>query len=513
LLPTASLLQSSSLFSFLHLRLAVTAALVLACLSVTGCVAPLGPGYLVEKQGIEVHFLPSADAGQPPRIQVQASYNLRNTGNRPLSTLQARLPRSRRVQPSDLKALWDGSPLEMNPSPDTRRNAVLTLPASWRIGARRTLKISYEIASSQQAQRGLRFSNDAFFLPAADWSPEMLPQNGPFGFGGSPPEKWELTVQVPAQFSVHTSGTNRKTSRSRGEQVVRSNQTTADHYPFVVAGRYSATEAGTSGRQIVVWSRSRPAAELAEAGPQLAHAADVYDAAFGRRFKRAATLWVVECPDTRGCFSNPNAMDSLVAGDDSSQEPAAEMISSDTVMVDLSSGVPALAASAAPSLAASWLGYGQNPGFYEQVPPLSALPTFAAALAREAVEGPAYRTQVIRRALSRIPPNAETLSTHGKRPEEPTAVVRAKSFLFFYGLQDRYGADVFQKATTAMLDARRGRGFEISDLIASFDQESGKYNTAEFVRLWMKHPGVPEEFRARYQSTAPAGNGAKETLP
>ena len=67
----------------------------------------------------------------------------------------------------------------------------------------------------------------------------------------------------------------------------------------------------------------------------------------------------------------------------------------------------------------------------------------------------------------------------------------------------------FRKATTAMLDARRGRGFEISDLIASFDQETHQYNTAEFVRLWMKHPGVPEEFRARYESAATAGNGAR----
>src|SRR5262249_845946 len=187
----------------------------------------------------------------------------------------------------------------------------------------------------------------------------------------------------------------------------------------------------------------------------------------------------------------------------------AEMISSDTAVVDLSGGVPTLAASAAPSLAASWLGDGQNPGFYEQVPPLSMFPAFAQALGREAVEGPAYRTQVIRRVLARIPGHPEAETTRGRRPEEPPAVVRAKSFLFFFALEDRYGTEVFHKATSAMLEARRGRGFELSDLIASFDQESHQYNTAEFVRLWMKHPGVPEEFRARYEGSAAAGNGVK----
>ena len=65
---------------------------------------------------------------------------------------------------------------------------------------------------------------------------------------------------------------------------------------------------------------------------------------------------------------------------------------------------------------------------------------------------------------------------------------------------------------SAMLDLRRGRGFAISDLIASFDHETGQYDTATFVRLWMKHPGVPEAFRARYESSPTAPSGAKETL-
>jgi aminopeptidase N len=52
-----------------------------------------------------------------------------------------------------------------------------------------------------------------------------------------------------------------------------------------------------------------------------------------------------------------------------------------------------------------------------------------------------------------------------------------------------------------MLYARRERGFELSDMIAAFEQETHQ-NVAEFVRLWMKRPGVPEEFRTRYGETA-----------
>ena len=91
-------------------------------------------------------------------------------------------------------------------------------------------------------------------------------------------------------------------------------------------------------------------------------------------------------------------------------------------------------------------------------------------------------------------------------------VVRAKSFLFFYALQDKYGREVFRTAIQHMLYARRGRGFELSDLIAAFEQETHQ-NVAEFVRLWMKHPGVPDDFRTRYEPSAAAADNSKETTP
>ena len=82
----------------------------------------------------------------------------------------------------------------------------------------------------------------------------------------------------------------------------------------------------------------------------------------------------------------------------------------DTLLIDFSGGAPKLAA-AAPGLAASWLGYGQNPGFYDQHPPLSALPAFASALGQEAIEGPSSRTETIRRALRMIPKKAVARKT------------------------------------------------------------------------------------------------------
>jgi aminopeptidase N len=63
-----------------------------------------------------------------------------------------------------------------------------------------------------------------------------------------------------------------------------------------------------------------------------------------------------------------------------------------------------------------------------------------------------------------------------------------------------------------MLEARRGGGFDLDDLIAAFEQETHQ-NVAQFVRLWMKHPGVPADFRARYEGPAASALTLKETMP
>jgi hypothetical protein len=183
------------------------------------------------------------------------------------------------------------------------------------------------------------------------------------------------------------------------------------------------------------------------------------------------------------------------------------MASLDTVMVDLRSGAREIVAATAPSLASSWLGYGQNPGFFEQDPPLSALPAFAASQGREAVQGTQVRMETIRRTLALVPRQADA-----HKPEDDS-VTRAKSLLFFFGLQDRYGQDAFNRALSHMLYARQGGGFDLDDLIAAFEQETHQ-NVAEFVRHWMKRPGVPEDFRARYETTAGANaSNPKETTP
>ena len=465
----------------------------------SSCAVALGPAYTIEKQEIRVRFVDKPE----PRIEVAAEFQLRNRGMRPLQELDLRLP-GRRFRSNGLHATWDSAAMTLSPDPDTPRNSIMNLAEPWKVGSRHTLHLTTEFSPPQDGENSASFSSDAFFLPAAAWSTELLPPVGLFASGGEPPKKWNLFVTVPEGFQIHTSGMQKKAARKGGEKVVLAEQGKKDPYPFVIAGRYVTAEIGSGSEKVHLWtSKPQDSAKVQEASDALGRVIAAYDAAFGAR-KQASQTWIVECPVTPGCFSNLNPLRARLLGHEENERATAEMISQDTMVVDLTEGPPALLSSAAPSLAASWLGYGQNPGFYEQSPPLTMLPAFAAAIGHDAAEGGDSRGETIRRALLLVP--------RGERLQEKDdpRTLNVKSFLFFYALEDRYGPETFRKATQNMLYARRERGFDLDDLIAAFEQESHQ-NVAEFVRMWMKRPGVPEEFRARYEfTTATTGSPNKE---
>ncbi len=473
----------------------------------SSCAVPLGPGYSIESQEIRVQFNPAPD----PKIRVESTYQLRNTGTRPLSSLELRLPGRRSFRIGESHATWDGAALEEQFSKENPRNTLIALPQQWKVSERRTLHLSAEFLTSASGNTSFSFAPDAFFLPSEGWAPELLPPQGLFGTGGGPPKQWHLSVGIPEGFLVHASGRSLKKSRNGRETTLQFVQHPEDRYPFVVAGLYKETRLdGVSGK-VFLWTRSQQENEtLHQSTDALVRAIQAYDATFGSRNQTAQPLWIVECPVLPGCFT---ATESSYANLLSTEPGAASsgLVSLDTLTIDLTGGGPRLAA-AAPALAASWLGYGLNPSFYGQQFPLSALPAFASALGQEAVDGPSSRTETIRRALRMIPRSAVAHDVSARKAEEES-VLRAKSFLFFFALQDRYGQDVFHRAINHMLSARQGHGFDLDDLIAAFEQETHQ-NVAEFVRLWMKRPGVPDEFRARYETaSASITIISKETMP
>src|SRR5260370_5640428 len=102
-----------------------------------GCVAALGPGYTIESQQVRVQFVPEPE----PRIRIDAQYVLKNTGNRPLSELELRLPVWRSFHFDEPRAAWDATEVTPGISPDNPRNALIPLPRPWTLPARHTLNL------------------------------------------------------------------------------------------------------------------------------------------------------------------------------------------------------------------------------------------------------------------------------------------------------------------------------------------------------------------------------------
>jgi hypothetical protein len=494
--------------------------LVASCSFVAGCTSSFGPGYIINKQDIEVHFEP----GPPPHIAIKSSYELTNNGTLPLSVLELRLPAKRRFKSSNVELTWDGQALNTEPSPDYPRNTLVKLPQVWTVSDRHSLHIVFSLEAAAPGESSyLGFAPDAFFLPAQGWAPQLLPAEGIFATGGAPPDKWNLTVHVPKGFVIHSSGDKIKTSKHGEENTIHARQRIVDIYPYVIAGRYVTKQIGSDRQKIYLWTRKpQDAGDIRAVSDSLIKTLANYNLVFGARSvanpptgffgrthapgKDGLPLWLAECPVMPGCFTERNPLNAQLLGT-KDEVRSGEMISLDSAMIDPAPGLKKMALATAPALAASWLGYGQNPGFYEQDPPLSAFPAFAAAVGDEALNGASARAETIRRALGLVPKISPPLG------KTDAAALYAKSFLFFYALQDRYGQETFRKAVRHMLDSRRNAGFNLDDLIAAFDQQAHG-NTAAFVRLWMKHPGVPADFRAKYENTSADKNASlKERTP
>src|SRR6202140_3485288 len=187
---------------------------------VVGCTSSIGPGYIINKQDIDIHFEP----GPPPHIAIKSSYELTNNGTRPLSALELRLPGKRRFKTSNVELTWDGQALDSEPSPNYPRNTLVKLPQPWPVSARHSLHIAINLETPGPGESHLGFTPDAFFLPAQGWAPELLPARGVFATGGAPPDKWNLTVHVPKDFVVHTSGHKIKTSKHGEETTIQARQ-------------------------------------------------------------------------------------------------------------------------------------------------------------------------------------------------------------------------------------------------------------------------------------------------
>src|SRR5260370_5652097 len=121
--------------------------------------------------------------------------------------------------------------------------------------------------------------------------------------------------------------------------IVLSSQRASDHYPFVIAGRYTSAQIGGNGK-IILWThKPQEAAELRGASDALARTMAAYESAFGAHSKDSSTTWIVESPVAARSVTNLTATTAKLLGDEK-ESGAAERVSLDTMLVARSGGTP-----------------------------------------------------------------------------------------------------------------------------------------------------------------------------
>jgi hypothetical protein len=455
---------------------ALALLLLLPIALLAGCNAALGPGYTVKKQQLDARWTGTLE------LEVRGTYRLQNTGKAPLGYIEVTLPAESRR--SGLQVSLGGSPVATQPADELAPEGTVRIPISPALPQKkkRDLLIEYRLARSV----GDVSAAPSFYLETRGWYPALREREGLFGSGGAPPEKWDLRITVPRDFLVHASGQPRGRKR-RGDSVEHHfRQRTGQNFdPFALAGKFYESRTRIGSTEISLWS-PRPVEPAAAPAilERLAETAQVFERAFGPRSEDSRFLLFVDgisssVPHDLSAFDVQTFPDAVWRRTSSfHREPnKAELWFADW------------------HLARVW--------FFHLARPESAAENLAEAFSQYApalVPGNGYEALQSLPRDEQIANRLEDFDCMVTREALFSAQDRevGKALLFLLALEDRIGRDRLLASTKRMLQALQGRTWTTNDLRVAIHIETGE-DPADFFRQWLNQPGIPEEFRKRYE--------------
>lgn len=467
-----------------------------------GCAVPLGPGYSIQKQTLELRDLPSPQ----PHLSVHASFALKNSGNQPLSSIRILLPPAAEFHRAATSARWNDQPVELQvvstASLADRGDALeVRLPHEFAVKKQGDLILDYELATGSHLGSFLAASPESFYAYSGSWNPTLLPPKHLFGVGGAAPKKWAITVRVPAGYLVHASGTIGKTNRSSGEWTYMFTQQARSFAPFAAGGKYVEHEVKVDGQRILVWTYQPVDAEAVQrTATEIASRARYYESEYGSPATEDRTVHLLECappPEQFGCGALPQTI--LVH-----QNWVARGLSEAGFHEDANF-----------ELAYTWFGGASRVRLEESPLPMDALAPYAGWEAEAFASGGSARARRIKALIADFDKQVASckekiiLPTPAGFSGCSYPAAWTKSGLFFFAVEDKLGRGTLHAALKQLLESRRGRDFNVQDFIAVVDAES-QQPQGPFIRAWLKHSGIPDDFRARYAGQATAASASSE---
>jgi hypothetical protein len=480
------------------------------------CAVPLGPGYGVRKESLAVRHL----AG-PPRLVVHASYRLENSGNSGLKFIDAVLPDERVFGRRDLRINVDGRevnasrPLADAASEESKNIFRIPFDSGWPGKQKRTLDIEYALAPAPPGSAGIAVGEASFHLSSVGWFPDLRTPKGLFAGGGGRADRTYVTLQVPENFRLETNG--RPASKRKHNGAVERQLRGRDLGPFAIAGRYEEQEVRsdrlptTTGERrgpndpalnssLIYWT-SQPLVpgDAQSAGQRLLAAWRTCITIFGQPKGRAAPFRIVETPAKLPADS-PN-------GDGPAVEPFAGGVLVNREGFALGVGGDGFYELVVRGMAYTWFGGEVALRPDAELTLGKGLAHYASILVAEANDGePARRRRVAELLNQYDDARAHVVekplrAISDSAPWEQRRIAANKAPLFFIALEDEYGESAVRRGLADLVDSLRGETIGWGELRSSLEMATRK-NLAEFFRTWFDDPGIPADFRSRYEPQA-----------
>ncbi len=456
------------------------------------CAVPLGPGYRIEREQLEVRYVAAA----PAHLHVRASYRLKNIGTRELAFIEAALPDEQAFGRQNLRAQIEGREVSLQPVREARASAAIPFDPPWPQKQRRSMVLEYDLAPAPPGQAAIAVNEGSFHIRDTAAFPLLRAPEGTFAKGGEQLHEIRLVIRAPADFHVFASGHEQGSRRRGGETEQHFRITEKGAELFVAAGRYQVKQARGSRDAVIFWTfEPLPPGGIETAAARLSTTLETFSKAFGPLWKKLPPVRVVETPArlTRRAGSGEAAGVALPVGALLNRQAFALGISSETFL-DL----------AEHELAHTWFGQAIEPRPRAEASLGEGLAEYAVVVAAESrggAEARRNRAALLLRWFDESRKRAADkplLRLEPSDPFEQRVFGYSKGALFFLALEDQYGKESVRRALAHIVHGLRGSRFGFATLRSALEQET-KQELGDFFRLWLDQTGIPAEIRARYE--------------
>lgn len=481
------------------MRLHVLSVLAVALLT-GACTVPLAPGFHIEHEQAQAEYI--AGAAPAPRFHAHITYHAVNSGNAPLSVINAVLPNPATIARENLRVTFDGAEAAVQPLPfdsAVPHSSIpfeLRLAKPWTEKQRITAEIDFDISAGNN--RLVLLAADGFALDNYAWFPRLEAPKHFLAKGEERAAITEISIVVPRDFLALSSGTLLGKKQRGNELEHRFRIRPNDSNPFIVAGRYHQQSMKADGAAVYFWTFSNLSSAAAQdAGRQIAAATAFFDSTFGGRSNKGSSpIWVVESPSPADSAAPPSQSlpNVLVL--------APEIIDQGIAHNQVTDAVLRL-------LAETWTRWSAFPRADERFLGPS-LATYAVDCWHESREGESSRrariADLLRAYDEKYATPGQPAAGAPEKPPAPETHSREKASLFLAALEDQCGATQVRKGMAYSLTALRGREYGYDDLRAGVTSQ-GCSGLGRTFHEWLDQPGIPGDFRSRYASQTASSTG------